>query len=104
VMLRDGLAGYIVPSKVYGILAAGKPYVTAVEAGAEPQTIAEEFDCGMRVEPGDAEGLAKAIRIMRHEADLGAMGARARRALEQRYERQFSSRAYRELLEDVSAR
>ncbi|MDP9328096.1 MAG: glycosyltransferase [Actinomycetota bacterium] len=44
VMLRDGLAGYIVPSKVYGILAAGKPYVTAVEAGAEPQTIAEEFD------------------------------------------------------------
>ncbi|MDP9328095.1 MAG: hypothetical protein M3P10_07800 [Actinomycetota bacterium] len=58
----------------------------------------------MRVESGDAEGLAKAIRIMRHETDLEAMGARARRALEQRYERQFSSRAYRELLEDVSAR
>ncbi len=104
VTLRDGLAGYIVPSKVYGILAAGKPFVTAVEAGAEPQTIAEEFDCGVRVEPGDAEGLAKAIRIMRHEADLESMGARARQALEQRYERQLSSRAYRELLEEVSAR
>jgi colanic acid biosynthesis glycosyl transferase WcaI len=104
VMLRDGLAGYIVPSKVYGILAAGKPYVTAVEAGAEPQTIAEEFECGMRVEPGDAEALAKAIRIMRHEADLKAMGVRARQALEQRYERQLSSRAYRQLLEGVSAR
>jgi colanic acid biosynthesis glycosyl transferase WcaI len=104
VMLRDGLAGYIVPSKVYGILAAGKPYVTAVEAGAEPQTIAEEFECGMRVEPGDAEGLAKAIRIMRNETDLKAMGARARMALEERYERQLSARAYRALLEDVSAR
>ena len=103
VMLRDGLAGYIVPSKVYGILAAGKPFVAAVEAGAEPQRIAEEFDCGMRVEPGDPEGLAKAIRIMRHDADLEAMGARARVALEQRYERKLSSRAYGDLLEDVTA-
>jgi colanic acid biosynthesis glycosyl transferase WcaI len=104
VTLRDGLAGYIVPSKVYGILAAGKPYIAAVEAGAEPHTIAEEFDCGMRVEAGDAEALAKAIRIMRHEADLEAMGSRARRALEQRYERRLSSAAYRELLEDVAGR
>ena len=104
VSLRDGLAGYIVPSKVYGILAAGKPYVTAVEAGAEPHAIAEEFDCGIRVEPGDADALAKAIRIMRHEADLEGMGIRARRALEQRFERRQSSAAYRELLEDVGAR
>ena len=104
VMLRDGLAGYIVPSKVYGILAAGKPYVTAVEAGAEPQTIADEFECGIRVEPGDADGLAKAILIMRHESDLPAMGARARAALEQRYDRRRSSQAYRKLLENVGAR
>ena len=104
VSLRDGLAGYIVPSKVYGILAAGKPYVAAVEVGSEPHTIAEEFDCGIRVEPGDADALAKAIRIMRHEADLEGMGSRARRALEQGYARRHSSEAYRQLLEDVGAR
>src|ERR1019366_5348905 len=28
--LRRGLAGYIVPSKLYGILAAGRPYIAAV--------------------------------------------------------------------------
>jgi colanic acid biosynthesis glycosyl transferase WcaI len=104
VTLRDGLSGYIVPSKVYGILAAGKPYVAAVEAGAEPHRIAEEFDCGIRVEPGDVEALASAIRTMRHRADLDAMGVRARRALEERYDRRLSSAAYRELLEQVGAR
>ena len=104
VTLRDGLSGYIVPSKVYGIMAAGKPYVAAVEAGAEPDRIAREFDCGIRVAPGDVQALAAAIRTMRHDADLEAMGMRARLALEERYERRLSSAAYRELLEEVGGR
>src|SRR5262249_35865640 len=33
--LRRGLAGCIVPSKLYGILAAGKPYLAAVDADSE---------------------------------------------------------------------
>ena len=35
VSLQRGLAGYIVPSKLYGILAAGRPYVAAVEERCE---------------------------------------------------------------------
>ena len=30
--LKRGLAGFIVPSKLYGILAAGRPFIAAVEA------------------------------------------------------------------------
>jgi putative colanic acid biosynthesis glycosyltransferase WcaI len=101
VTLREGLGGYVVPSKVYGILAAGKPYITAIEPGAEPQLIADEFGCGVHVEPGDPKGLAKAIRTMRDEADLVTMGANARRALEDRYERRISSGAYLDLLQEV---
>ena len=39
VSLAPGLAGYIVPSKLYGILAAGRPYVAAVEDVSEVAAI-----------------------------------------------------------------
>ena len=101
--LRRGLAGFIVPSKVYGILAAGRPYIAAVEAAAEPGLIAEEHGCGIRVEPDDPDDLAKGILQMR-ESDLGEMGRNARRALEERFDRPRATWAYRRILEDLFAR
>lgn len=99
--LRRGLAGYIVPSKVYGILAAGRPYVAAVEEGAEPALIVREHGCGIRVEPGDADALAKGILQLR-ESDLAELGRNARTAFEERFGRPRATEAYRALLEDVS--
>lgn len=98
--LRRGLAGYVVPSKVYGILAAGRPYVAAVELGAEPALIAEEHGCGIRVEPDDAQALAEGIRAMR-ETDLGEMGRNARKAFEERFDRPRATEAYRRVVESV---
>ena len=62
VSLQRGLAGYIVPSKLYGILASGRPYVAAVEEACEVASIATTHDCGLVAEPGDAQALADAIR------------------------------------------
>lgn len=73
VSLQRGLAGYIVPSKLYGILASGRPYVAAVEDSCEVATITERHACGLRAEPGDAPSMADAIR--RFHADR-AMTAR----------------------------
>jgi colanic acid biosynthesis glycosyl transferase WcaI len=98
--LKRGLAGYIVPSKVYGILAAGKPYVAAVEPGTEPALIAEEYSCGVRVEPGDPGALAAAIRELRG-APLDEMGTNARGAFEERFERRIATESYRRLLEGL---
>jgi glycosyltransferase involved in cell wall biosynthesis len=98
--LHRGLAGYIVPSKVYGILAAGKPFIAAVERGSEPDLIVREHECGVRVEPGDAEALAHAMLEMR-DADLIGMGKRAREALESRFDRPIAAKAYLDLLEST---
>ena len=100
--LHRGLAGYVVPSKVYGIMAAGRPYVAAVEAGAEPALIAEEHGCGIRVEHDDAEALAEGIRSMR-ETDLGEMSRNARKAFEERFDRPRAVEAYRRVLEESVA-
>ena len=61
VSLMRGLAGYIVPSKLYGILAAGRASIVAMDRSSEPALIVEANDCGLIAEPGDAESLAAQI-------------------------------------------
>ena len=100
--LRRGLAGYIVPSKVYGILAAGKPFIAAVEQGSEPALIVREHGCGVRIEPGDPRALADAVLEM-CDGDLVGMGKRGREALEARFDRPIAARAYLDLLESTVA-
>ena len=81
VSLKPGIEGYIVPSKVYGILAAGRPFVAAVDPSCEVAEIAREHGCGVLAAPGDAADLAATIRSL-HDDRRGtaAMGARARDA------------------------
>ncbi len=81
VSLKPGLAGYIVPSKLYPILAAGRPYLAAVEASSEVAAVTERYRCGVLVTPGDAASLAAQVeRLAADRADREAMGARAREA------------------------
>jgi colanic acid biosynthesis glycosyl transferase WcaI len=61
VSLKPGLAGYIVPSKLYPILAAGRPYVAAVESMSEVASLTDRHRCGVVVTPGDAPQLAAEI-------------------------------------------
>ncbi|HUF47568.1 MAG TPA: glycosyltransferase family 4 protein [Vicinamibacterales bacterium] len=81
VSLQRGLAGYIVPSKLYGILAAGRPYVAAVEADCEVAALTTRHGCGRLAEPGDAASMAAAIRACYDDrAETSRQGARAREA------------------------
>jgi colanic acid biosynthesis glycosyl transferase WcaI len=100
--LRRGLAGYIVPSKLYGIMAAGKPYVAAVEPDSEPALVAEEHGCGIVVEPNHSVALADAI-LRAREMPLEEMGRRGREAFERLYDRPIATAAYARLLEEVVA-
>jgi len=101
--LRRGLGGLIVPSKVYGIMAAGRPFVAAVERSSEVALVAEEAGCGIRVEPGDPDALASAILELKQDgARRDDMGRRGREELERRYERSIASGRYRDLLERIA--
>ena len=81
VSLKPGLAGYIVPSKLYPILAAGRPYIAAVEASSEVSAITARYRCGVVSSPGDAAALAAAILSLADDSEgRSAMGALARAA------------------------
>jgi len=100
VSLKRGLEGFIVPSKVYGIMAAGRPFIAAVDSDSEAAQIVDEFACGIRTEPDDPGALAEGILRMR-EASREEMGRLGRLAFEQRFDRPIATTSYRELLEEV---
>lgn len=94
VSLKQGLEGYIVPSKVYGILASGRPFVAAVEPTCEAAVIAREHHCGTIAQPGDPDALASSIAAMCDDpAGARAMGENARRAA-WCYDRRVAVQAY----------
>ena len=73
--LAKGLAGYVVPSRLYGVLAAGRPVIAAAEEDSETARLVSEVGCGIVVEPGRPELLARTIRAARDGAyDLEAHG------------------------------
>jgi glycosyltransferase involved in cell wall biosynthesis len=101
VSLKRGLAGFIVPSKLYGILVAGRPFIAAVEADCEAAQIAREHDCGIVVEPGDRDAMAAAIRRLRTDGAWRQRLAGHARAAGLIYDRPRAVEAYRDVIEEV---
>ena len=102
VSLKAGIEGYIVPSKVYGVLAAGRPYIAAMDESAEAAAIARDHGCGVLAAPGDPDALAGAIATLYDDPALScAMGRRARAAALQ-FDRRLAVAAYHNLFERVA--
>lgn len=87
------------PSKLYGILAAGRPYLTNAPDSSELYRITTEQNVGFTVEAGSAERIADAVRAAKADrAVLQEMGQRARRLAEQDYTRELSIQRFSEML------
>ena len=102
--LAPGLAGYVVPSRLYGILAVGRPVIAAADADSETAQVVNAIGCGIVVPPGRPELLARAIRDA-HDGryDLQAMGARGREWVVREADRSVAVRRYRALLHELAA-
>jgi colanic acid biosynthesis glycosyl transferase WcaI len=103
--LALGLSGFVVPSRVYGILAAGRPLIVSADASSETARLAEVAGCGVTVPPGRPSELAAAIRsAYGGELDLEAMGRRARKYAEREATREIAVGRYRALIDRVIGR
>lgn len=100
--LARGLAGYIVPSRMWGVLAAGRPVIAAAEEESETAQVVRATGCGVVVPPGDPLRLAEAIRAAHAgEFDLDEMGRRARAFAEQESDRRIAVDRYLQVLNEV---
>jgi glycosyltransferase involved in cell wall biosynthesis len=95
-------AGVMVPSKIYGTLAAERPVIWVGGESTEAAAVVREADCGFVIAPGDAEGFAKAVRTLADNAELRAtMGKRARQALADKWGAPHAMKRWAALLEQV---
>ena len=99
VMNAKGIKGVSVPSKLYGVMAAGKPVLGILEEGAEARLIVEEAECGRVVSPEDYEAIRNLIREFiqkRNSEELACMGEKGRNYLVQHLTKDVSIKKYRD--------
>jgi colanic acid biosynthesis glycosyl transferase WcaI len=102
VLLKRGLARSSVPSKMYSILAAGRPTVAAVDPGTEVARTLADADAGIAVPPEDAEALTGAIRRLVDDADeRRRLGGNGRRWVEQWLSPAAVAAAYEALVDEL---
>jgi colanic acid biosynthesis glycosyl transferase WcaI len=90
-----GTSGLIVPSKFYGILAAGRPSIYVGPADTEVAMTLQETGLGTVLAIGDTAGFVQALRHLRDERNAAAIAAtetQARELLTTRHSRQVCTR------------
>ena len=90
------------PSRLYGILAAGRPVLAAADEDSETAQLVREVGCGIVLPPGRPDLLADAIRAAAGgEHDLEEMGERGRAWVEANADREVAIGRYRALLAEL---
>lgn len=102
VTVRRGLEGVVVPSKLYSILAAGRPVLAVVPASADAARIVTGSNCGSTADPDDPQSVASAILALRDDpARLAEMSARSREAAE-KYAKVRELQSFLSILEEFN--
>jgi colanic acid biosynthesis glycosyl transferase WcaI len=101
ISIKDGLEGVIVPSKLYGILAAGKPVIAVAPLSTDAVTLGlrQGFSCG--ASPGNASELVALVRrLSRNTGEVEKM-SRAALAAAPDYDRVQELKKFVQIIEEA---
>jgi glycosyltransferase involved in cell wall biosynthesis len=80
--------GAVVPSKVYGLMAAGRPVLYIGPEEATPALLIDKFDCGWRFDCDDEAGVsALLMRLLEHPEELHRKGQNGHEAFIASYDK-----------------
>jgi colanic acid biosynthesis glycosyl transferase WcaI len=97
--LAPGLSGYVVPSRLYGIMAVARPMIVAADATSEVSKVVSDVGCGVVLQPARPELVAEAIRSLRERRqELPELGAKGRRYVEAEADRRVAYERYRAVI------
>ena len=104
VTIKRGLEGVVVPSKVYDILANGRPIAAIASERTEIARLVRQYECGIVADPDDPNRVAGSIRgILQAMETLEHMSSQARE-LAKTYDRLKELRKFVELVEEAAQR
>jgi colanic acid biosynthesis glycosyl transferase WcaI len=103
-LYKRGSANASLPSKIYEIMASGRPLLASADRESEVWRLVGDTQCGVCVEPEDAGQLAQAIlTLYRDPALREAMSRRGRQHAVQSYSRQVVVDRYHDLFQRIAA-
>ena len=101
-LLKERLASYSVPCKVYEVMASGRPVVSSIEEGSDTWRLLRAGGCGIAVPPEDVDALAAAIAALRSDpARRERLGASGREHVVATYSTEVVVPQFAELVERV---
>jgi glycosyltransferase involved in cell wall biosynthesis len=104
ISLQPALEGLIVPSKFYGIAAAGRPVIYVGDPDGEIPRVLRQEECGWSFPIGDVEPLSRWILTLAHNRQaVREAGLRARQVFDRQYARAHALRRWGTILGSVSA-
>ena len=102
VTIKRGLEGVIVPSKLYNILAYGRPILGIATEPAEVARLTRNYECGISADPDDPTQVVQAVQgLLQAPERLEHMSQRARK-LAKTYDRLSELRKYVEVIEEAA--
>jgi glycosyltransferase involved in cell wall biosynthesis len=105
ITLEPALAGLLAPSKLYGVLAAGRPIAWVGPDDGRVAELVRDHGIGISVRNGDGRGLADGLRKLRNERSFRTERQTNSRMLhETRFARSGALRRHVELLEQTCSR
>ena len=103
ISLLPALEGLVVPSKAYGVLAAGRPLIYIGDPNGDVAQAVQGTGCGRAVSVGDVDALVTALRSFKAQPALcEEMGRRARQLLCERYSMQIARERWVALLRECT--
>ena len=104
VSLREDMVGLSVPSKIYGIMAAGRPMLFIGPEESEVAALIRQSQCGFVVRPGDPQAAAEAVRSCYRDRSLCEQKGLAAREYFDRYGDRFrATEQFLQVIQKVAA-
>jgi colanic acid biosynthesis glycosyl transferase WcaI len=101
VTIKRGLEGIVVPSKMYGILAAGKPIVSVAPEETDVAALCRQIGCGICCDPDRPEEMITAVRELARDPNrLTKMGEAGRKAAPN-YDKNVEAQKFMSVLEEA---
>jgi colanic acid biosynthesis glycosyl transferase WcaI len=102
ISMRAEMNGIVVPGKLYGAMAAGRPVIFVGPDHCESADTIKSAGCGLTFPTGDATALVAALELLASDPSVGRrMGEHARLAFLAHYERKLCCSQWCELIEET---
>jgi putative colanic acid biosynthesis glycosyltransferase WcaI len=101
ITVRRGLEGVVVPSKMYGILAAGKPILAVAPEETDAASLGAKFRFAVSADPDSPEKVAAAVRSLVSDKEKVQSMGRAARAVAPDYDRVKELQKFVKIIEEA---